>query len=203
MADDDFSDLKPLVAAIGSARIVVLGEESHGDGATFLAKGRLIKFLHQRMGFDVLAWEAGLFNCQDMDAAVRDPAVPLQDVLDLGLYPIWASSSQVRPVFEYARLAARTKRPLAMIGFDHQFSGAGVIPWRNAMIAFLDKADPAILPESLRSSLLNDSGRVFEGDAKPDEIYANHSDRFRANETALKVGVEAHVRIALSQLGTH
>jgi len=57
--------------AIGNSRIVVLGEESHGDGATFLAKVRLIKFLHQKMGFDVLAWEAGLFNCQEMDAAVR------------------------------------------------------------------------------------------------------------------------------------
>ena len=46
IADDDFADLKPLMTAIGEARIVVLGEESHGDGATFLAKGRLIKFLH-------------------------------------------------------------------------------------------------------------------------------------------------------------
>jgi erythromycin esterase-like protein len=170
IADDDFSDLKPLMTAIGNARIVALGEESHGDGATFLAKGRLIKFLHQQMGFDVLAWEAGLFNCQDMDAAVRDPAVPLQDAIDRGLYPIWASSAQVRPVFEYARLAARTKRPLEMVGFDHQFSGAGVIRWRNAMIAFMDKADPEILPESLRSSLMSDSGRVFEGDARPVEI---------------------------------
>ena len=41
--DDDFADLKPLVAAVGRSRMVVLGEQSHGDGATFLAKGRLIK----------------------------------------------------------------------------------------------------------------------------------------------------------------
>jgi len=36
--------------------------------------------------------------------------------------------------------------------------------------------------------------------AKPDEIYPNHSDRFHVNEHALKYGVEAHVRVALSQL---
>ena len=49
IADDDFADLKPLMAAIGKSRVVVLGEQSHGDGATFLAKGRLIKFLHQKI----------------------------------------------------------------------------------------------------------------------------------------------------------
>src|SRR5688572_14029768 len=55
--DEDFSDLEPLRKAIGAARIVQLGEQSHGDGATFHAKARLIKFLHQKMGFDVLAME--------------------------------------------------------------------------------------------------------------------------------------------------
>ena len=170
ISGDNFADLKPLMRAIGNARVVVLGEASHGDGASFLAKGRLIKFLHQEMGFDVLAWEAGLFNCQDMDAAIRDPDVPLEDAIDRGLFPIWASSAQVRPVFEYARRMAATKRPLEMIGFDHQFSGAGISRWRDAMIAFIDRADPAILTEPLRSSLMKDSSRAFNSDTSPAEI---------------------------------
>ena len=36
--DRNFSDLEPLRQAIGSRRIVMLGEETHGDGATFLAR---------------------------------------------------------------------------------------------------------------------------------------------------------------------
>jgi len=170
VADDDFADLKPLITAIGDSRIVVLGEQSHGDGATFLAKGRLIKFLHQRMGFDVLAWEAGLFNCHDMDAAVRDTAVPIDEAMGRGLFPIWAMSAQVRPVFDYARSVAGTNRPLEMIGFDHQFSGGGGARWRNALIAFIDKADPTILPEGLRSSLLNDYRNLWKPEFKPAEI---------------------------------
>ena len=47
--DTDFGDLEALVDKIGTSRVVMLGEESHGDGATFQAKSRLIKFLHQRM----------------------------------------------------------------------------------------------------------------------------------------------------------
>jgi len=48
--DGNFADLEPLREVIGSRRVVMLGESTHGDGATFAAKSRLIKFLHERMG---------------------------------------------------------------------------------------------------------------------------------------------------------
>lgn len=169
---DDFADLEPLRAAIGNSRVVMLGEQSHGEGATFLAKGRLIKFLHQRMGFDVLAWEAGLFNVYDMDAAVRDTSVPLDQALGRGLYPIWATSAQVRPVFEYVRSVAATPRPLELVGFDHQFSGAGPSRWVSAITEFLDQSDTLILPQRLRSTLRSDVRAMFSPDAKPADIRA-------------------------------
>src|SRR5690606_14206214 len=63
-ADEDFTDLEPLAGAIGAARVVQLGEPSHGAGAAFSAKARLCKFLHQRLGFDVLVWESGLYDVE-------------------------------------------------------------------------------------------------------------------------------------------
>lgn len=36
----DFSDLEAFRQSIGSSRVVLLGEQSHGDGTTFLAKRR-------------------------------------------------------------------------------------------------------------------------------------------------------------------
>lgn len=171
LARDDFADLKPLGARIGAARIVVLGEPSHGDGAAFLAKSRIVKFLHQKLGFDVLAWEAGLFNCYDMNATIHNADVPVSDVMKRGLYPIWSSSAQVRPVFEYARSVAATKRPLEMVGFDVQFSGLGALRWRDAMVAFTDKVDPTLLPAALRASLMDETGAVLRNPkATPESI---------------------------------
>ena len=70
--DEDFSDLESLKKIIGDTRVVLLGEQSHGGGTTYEAKVRLIKFLHQEMGFEVMAFESGMFDCakigQEIDA---------------------------------------------------------------------------------------------------------------------------------------
>lgn len=115
--DTDYSDLLHLKQAIGDARVVVLGEATHGDGTTFRAKARLVRFLHEEMGFDVLAWEAGL-----LDAEALNRTLPSGEPLDRATRRImsgaWQNSSFVRPVFEYARRSWRTERPLIMTGFD-------------------------------------------------------------------------------------
>lgn len=60
--DEDFSDLTPLKTSLEGVRVVMLGEPGHGGGMTMLARSRLVKFLHQEKGFDVLAWEAGFYD---------------------------------------------------------------------------------------------------------------------------------------------
>jgi erythromycin esterase len=121
--DSDFTDLEPLAALIGNARIVLLGEESHGDGTTFLAKNRLIAFLHQRMGFDVLCFESGLYDCRkawESLCAGEDPLLAMRR----GIFPIWMESRQLEPLTDYVGKAARSPRPLELCGYDCQLTGS-------------------------------------------------------------------------------
>jgi len=119
-ADADFSDLEALAQAVGDARIVMLGEQTHGDGATFLAKCRLVHFLHERMGFDVLAFESGFYDVWKAWQAVRAG----QDVhvaARHAIFGIWSLSQEAKPVFDYVGANARSARPLELAGFDCQF----------------------------------------------------------------------------------
>jgi erythromycin esterase len=114
---EDFSDLEPLAAAIGKARVVQLGEPSHNAGTCFAAKVRLIKFLHQRLNFDVVIWESGIYDVELVEAGLRageDPSVAAQR----GILRNWSGSEECRPLFAYAQQSHATARPLAMAGFD-------------------------------------------------------------------------------------
>lgn len=120
-ADEDFNDLEPLRQAIGSARVVQLGEPSHGAGTGFEAKARLVKFLHARLGFDVLVWESGLYDVRLTEASLRAGEEP-QKAAQRGIFSIWSASAEVQPLLDYVKVSQATTRPIEMAGFDLQFT---------------------------------------------------------------------------------
>ncbi len=154
--DDDFADLMPLKEMIGNARIVQLGEQSHGDGATFCAKSRLVRFLHEHMGFDVLAWESGFFECEEMNGALAS-GLPPPEAVRLGIYGHWSHSGLLVPLFEYTRSTLRTSRPLRQTGFDIQYwwSGAGgnVESYPKRLFQLFDRLNPALAPPGDRKTI--------------------------------------------------
>ena len=120
--DEDFADLEAFGELVGDARVVQLGEQCHGDGATFHAKTRMVAYLHQRLGFDVLVWESGLYDCHvAWEAFCRgeDPVAAAR----LGIFGTWTKSVQCRPIFDYLARHAGSDRPLELAGMDCQFSG--------------------------------------------------------------------------------
>jgi len=120
--DTDFSDLAGVRAAVGDARIVLLGEQTHGEATTFQAKIRLVKFLHEKMGFDVLAFESGFYDCariwENVQAGGRVP-----DEVVGSLFYMYATSVQMGDLFGYLQGDLSSKRPLVITGFDSQHTG--------------------------------------------------------------------------------
>jgi erythromycin esterase len=115
--DQDFSDLAPFGAAVGNRRIVGLGESSHGVGDYSLMKTRLIKYLHEQKGFDVIAFEYDMFDDYIVNKTLAT-ATPEQSMWN-GCFGVWWSSEALE-LFSYIQQQAKTKHPLILAGMDVQ-----------------------------------------------------------------------------------
>jgi len=150
-ADENFRDLEPLKKMIGSARIVMLGEISHGDGTTMLAKSRLIRFLHQQMNFDVLIFESSLYDTSISWESIRNGQEPLP-VLQAQLPFIWSRSPQVKGLWDYVRAKATSSHPLALAGFTPTARG-GLLTGLDSLVAELGVVSDVTTPGSSARTL--------------------------------------------------
>ncbi|MGN6415873.1 MAG: erythromycin esterase family protein [Pseudobacter sp.] len=122
-ADTEYADLAPLQKAIGNARVVMLGEQTHGEGGTFLARTRLIKFLHDKMDFDVLAFESGFYDVTRIWENTKKGG-QLQSEVKGSLFYMYATSKQTQPLFDWLQSILPSNDPVTVTGFESQHSGA-------------------------------------------------------------------------------
>lgn len=116
-----FEDLEMLKPLLHDKRIVFLGESSHGVAEFNLAKTRIIQFLHQEMGYNVLAFESGMGNVMNAQGQI-DKQAALQTMKD-SIFGVWWTKETL-PLFEYAKKTQNTDKPLKLAGFDIQQQGA-------------------------------------------------------------------------------
>ena len=119
LAPDAPRDYAPVRRAIGGARLVLLGEQTHDDAATFAAKIDLIRYLHDSLGFTTLAFEGDMYA---LDKAQREMAAgkAVRPVLQNSVYEgIWSGTQEFQGLVAYLG----THPQLRVAGFDCQLSG--------------------------------------------------------------------------------
>ena len=133
--DEDFTDLEPLRTTLDGVRLVLLGEADHRSGSDFLAKTRLVKFLHRELGFDVLAFESPMYDMTVAWDSLRKGTTP-SEAFWLGP-STWAGAAQMQPLVAYLGEQARGSRPLEIAGFDHQHQLASLLYLADDLPRFL------------------------------------------------------------------
>jgi erythromycin esterase len=115
MSDTSDADLQSLASAIGNSRIVMLGEMDNGDGETFKAKARIIKYLHQKLGFSVLAFESDFYNMNTLWDRYQNGDSALQAV-----WGVWTEVEEFQDMQQYISRHSKGADPLIITGFDCQ-----------------------------------------------------------------------------------
>ncbi len=131
-------DLGWFSGVVGDARVVALGEATHGTREFFTMKHRLVEHLVTRMGFDRFAIEASLPHAEAVDAYVRgSDGVPADLLAGLGFWT-W-HTEEVRDLLAWMRTHNRraTTQPVGFEGFDLQSPTASCAH----VLAYLDLVD--------------------------------------------------------------
>ncbi len=140
-AGHGFADMQPLKKVVGDARIVSLGEATHGTREFFQLKHRMLEFLVTEMGFTLFAIEATMPESFDINEYVLggtgDPAKALA-----GIYFWTWDTEEVLEMIKWMRQYNADPghtRKVKFYGFDMQSAPRAAI----VTLAYLRKVDAA------------------------------------------------------------
>lgn len=122
-AGNGFDDLAILDELIGDARVVGLGESSHGGSEQFRMKHRIIEYLVKRKGFAVIAFEGNWLATDLVDDYVKGGQSSVAAGIERLGYWVWRTE-EVKGLIEWMRtenLARHGKTRLSFTGFDMQY----------------------------------------------------------------------------------
>ncbi|MEM7306123.1 MAG: erythromycin esterase family protein [Planctomycetota bacterium] len=120
-AGQGFDDLEPLRDLVGDARVVALGESTHGSREQFQLKHRLVEFLVSEMGFNTFSIEASMPESYAVDDFVTGGTGDPVDLIR-GMYFWTWSTEEVLAMVEWMRAfnADNDERHVRFTGFDMQ-----------------------------------------------------------------------------------
>ncbi|MDJ1494104.1 erythromycin esterase family protein [Cytophagaceae bacterium DM2B3-1] len=120
---DPFTDLLALNEKIGKAHMIGLGENTHGSHEIFQMKHRLIRWLVEQKGFNVIAFEADMAAAEDVNKYVLTGKGDARKVLKGLGYWTW-SVEEIAELISWVRQynVAHPKQMVQFKGFDMQYS---------------------------------------------------------------------------------
>lgn len=137
-AGHGFADMQPLGKIVGDARIVSLGEATHGSREFFQLKHRMLEFLATEKGFNVFSIEANLPEAYRLnDYVLNGNGDPAQLIKGMYFWT-WSTEEVLDMVLWMREFNKSGKGPLQFTGFDMQTPDVAV----GIVRGFVSRIDP-------------------------------------------------------------
>jgi protein-L-isoaspartate(D-aspartate) O-methyltransferase len=136
------ADLEPLLRRIGDARVVLLGEATHGTSEFYQMRDRISRELIERKGFNFIAIEGDWPDVARLDHYVRHAQYPPSEWTAFARFPVWMwRNREVRAFVDWLRernASADPGKRVALHGLDLYSLYSSI----RSVLTYLDDVDP-------------------------------------------------------------
>lgn len=108
----DFNEITGIDSLIEGKRIVLLGEQEHGDANAFESKTRIIQYLHEKKGFNVLVFESDFWSVKTVWEQKA------YSFLRENIHNVWSKCNGTDSLFQYIEEQSKMSNPLVLQGID-------------------------------------------------------------------------------------
>ena len=135
-------DLESLLRRIGDARVVLLGEATHGTSEFYRMRERISRDLIERKGFSFIAIEGDWPDAARVDHYVRHAEYPPSEWTAFARFPVWMWRNQeVRDFIDWLRARNATVEPGKRVAF-HGLDLYSLYNSIRSVLNYLDDVDP-------------------------------------------------------------
>jgi protein-L-isoaspartate(D-aspartate) O-methyltransferase len=140
--DIESADLEPLLQRIGDARVVLLGESTHGTSEFYRMRERISRELIERRGFSFIAIEGDWPDAARVDHYVRHAQYPPSEWTAFARFPVWMwRNEEVRGFVDWLRTYNTDLDPGRRVAF-HGLDLYSLFSSIHAVLRYLDQVDP-------------------------------------------------------------
>jgi protein-L-isoaspartate(D-aspartate) O-methyltransferase len=136
------AELEPLLRRIGDARIVLLGEATHGTSEFYRMRERISRELIERKGFSFIAIEGDWPDAARIDHYVRHAEYSPSEWTAFARFPVWMWRNQeVRDFIDWLRTRNANVEPDERVAF-HGLDLYSLYTSIRSVLNYLDDIDP-------------------------------------------------------------
>jgi protein-L-isoaspartate(D-aspartate) O-methyltransferase len=136
------ANLEPLLQRIGDARVVLLGEASHGTSEFYRMRERISRELIERKGFSFVAIEGDWPDAARIDHYVRHASYPASEWTAFARFPTWMwRNREVRAFVDWLRERNGQTEPVRRVAF-HGLDLYSLFTSIRSILSYLDEVDP-------------------------------------------------------------
>ncbi len=141
----DSVDLSGLMKRIGDARVVLLGEATHGTAEFYDMRARITKELIQHKGFRFVAVEADWPDAAQIDHFIRETRMEPTEEPTFARFPTWMWANMqvlefVKWLRDYNKRYSSPDKAVGFFGLDLYSLYSSI----NSVVSYLEEVDPEL-----------------------------------------------------------